>query len=38
MNESAPNKIRVLQSLLEQLPDQLEDRFVVLTESGVRIY
>jgi predicted nuclease of predicted toxin-antitoxin system len=38
VNESAPNKIRVLQSLLEQLPKQLPDKFVVLTESGVRIY
>lgn len=38
MNESAPNKIRVLQSLLEQLFDQLPDRFVVVTEGGVRIY
>lgn len=38
VNESAANKIRVLQSLLEQLSDQLPGRFVVVTEGGVRIY
>jgi len=38
VKESAPNKIRVMQSLLEQLSDQLPDRFVVVTEGGVRVY
>jgi predicted nuclease of predicted toxin-antitoxin system len=38
VNELAPNKIRILQSLLEELSDHLPDRFVVVTEGGVRIY
>ena len=35
-DESAPIKIEVLQGLIEQYPDQLMDRFVVLTEKRVR--
>lgn len=38
VNESAPNKIKVLHSLLEQMSDKLPDRFVVVMEGGVRIY
>jgi predicted nuclease of predicted toxin-antitoxin system len=38
VNESAANKIKILQSLLEQFSDRLPDRFIVLTEGGVRIY
>ncbi|MEI2688900.1 MAG: DUF5615 family PIN-like protein [Anaerolineae bacterium] len=35
-DESAHVKIEVLQGLLERYPDQLVDRFVVLTETRVR--
>ena len=38
VNESSPNKIQVLSRLLEQFSELLPDRFVVVTEGGVRIY
>ena len=35
-DERAPNKISVILQLLERYPDQLTDRFVVVTETRVR--
>lgn len=37
-NELSSNKIQVLQSLLEQFSELIPNRFVVVTEGGVRIY
>ncbi len=36
--ETSSNKIKLLNSLLEQLSPQLPGHFVVATEGGVRIY
>jgi predicted nuclease of predicted toxin-antitoxin system len=36
-DESAANRVRMVQAVLEQHADQLEDHFTVATESGIRI-
>jgi hypothetical protein len=35
-DERASNKIAIIHRLLERYPDQLTDRFVVVTETHVR--
>lgn len=36
-NERSPNKIAILEQLLKNYSDRLEGRFVVVTQSTVRI-